>query len=292
MPNSTNVPKRPKPVRPNGSRRVKEAIPNDPGAKKRRARALTANRRHNFIQSIAIKPRPPPVRRPRKTTQNETGAKKRSALALTANHRSAFMQSIAMKPRPPPVRRPKKVTLKSIQKQSSNIATNVVQQALKTLKSMTPSLPKPRKPRPPPVRRPKKASQKTLKSIQKQSSSMANSVVQETLNALKTIKNYSANPIHQYGLLGPRNSPEPNLPKPRRSKPRSKPRSKSRSVSLNNAGPAREPERTLSLNQVAFPSFNVKEEMRKAQSQSNFFKTAIQRRKAASKARSAKGKAI
>lgn len=252
MPNSTNVPKRPKPVRPNGSRRVKEAIPNDPGAKKRRARALTANRRHNFIQSIAIKPRPAPVRRP------------------------------------------KKVTLKDIQKQSSTMASNVIQQALKTLKSITPSLPKPRKPRPAPVRRPKKVTQRTLKGIQKQSSTMANSVVQETLNALKTIKNYRMNPVHQYGLLGSRNSPEP---KPRRSKPRSKSRSnprsksrsKSRSVSLNNAGPARAPERSLSLNQVAFPSFNVKEEMRKAQSQSNFFKTAIQRRKAASKARSAKG---
>jgi len=249
MPNSTNVPKaRPKPVRPNRSRRVsKEAVLNDPGAKKRKARALTADRRRNLIQSIA------------------------------------------MKPRPAPVRRPKKMTLKGIQKQSSNMANNVIQQALKTLKSITPSLPKPRKPRPPPVRRPKKATQRILKGIQKQSSTMANSVVQETLNALKTIKNYRMNPVHQYGLLsGSRNSPEPR----KRSKPRSKPRSKSRSVSLNNAGPARAPERSLSLNQVAFPPVNVNQEMRKAQSQANFFKTAIQRRKAASKSRSAKGKAI
>ena len=234
------------------------------------------------------------------------------------------------KPRPPPVRKPRpvsKTTLKRIQKQSSGIANNVVQQALNALKTIRPGKPILPKPRPAPVRRPKKVTQRTLKGIQKQSSNIANNVVQQALNALKTIKNTTMGPHHQYGLLsGSRNSPEESRPKPRKprkparkpsfvanvgnpyainmvmdeskpqasrskSKPRSKPRSKSRSVSLNNAGPARAPERTLSFNQLA-PPLNVNQEMRKAQSQANFFKTAIQRRKAASKSRSAKGKAI
>jgi len=119
------------------------------------------------------------------------------------------------------------------------------------------------------------------------------------------------NPIHQLlvnvGLETPPSEKESSVPvKPRRPAPARKPRSKvafttledqiKRSVSLNNAGPARVPERSLTLNQVAFPpALNIKEEMRKAQEQSNFFKTLIQKRKAASKAaksKSAKGKAI
>jgi hypothetical protein len=192
--------------------------------------------------------------------------------------RDIYMPNSMRKPRPPPVRKPRpvsKTTLKLIQKQSSGVANNVVQQALNAIKTIRPGEPILPKPRPPPVRKPRHISKTTLKRIQKQSSGLANNVVQQALNALKTIKNTTMGPHHQYGLLsGSRISPEESRPKPRKprkprkparkpsfvanvgnpyainmvmgeskpqasrskSKPRSKPRSKSRSISLKNVG--------------------------------------------------------
>jgi len=130
----------------------------------------------------------------------------------------------------------------------------------------------------------------------------------------RTVKT-SNEPHHQYGLLS--GSPKPRkkpVRKPKslvtnvgnpysinmvmnnpviqsRPKPVRPPsRRRQGTVSLNDVNRPHVPERSLTLNQVAFPAFNLNKEIQKAQKEAEWFKTTLQMRK--SKTRSAKGSKV
>ena len=172
----------------------------------------------NSNSESASKSRPPPVRKARtKKTSNEvktneaSGEKKRRARALTANRRSEFDRILAPKPpRPPPIR-------KARTKKTSNGPHHQY-----GLLSGSPK--KPRKP----VRKPK-------------------SLVTNVGNP------YSINMVMNNPVIQSR-------PKPVRTGSRRK----QGTVSLNDVNRSHVPERSLTLNQVAFPAFNLNKEIQKA----------------------------